>query len=301
MSAAAEAGNIRAEADYVRWQSQFARISQLVAGGSLDRKLEDETRDSLKAAKAAEGEVRAKVEAAKADPAAKPGGGGQGQGQRGRGPRPPRQRGSRCGARENDAPVHANPRPLCGRRDRAQREPRRFRAAGQHDQRQAAADRRPHRYGPHLRGCAGNGVPAGRDGPDRLRQRAGPARANRGRQSDAHQLGCGPNRTLRTELDLPNPTGCCGRACTPRPISCWSNVPMYTFCRPLPSWAATSRRFAGRCRTAARAKTPLVLGVKVGDDVEVLSGLTGTEMVVQAHGETLQEGQPVELGPPGGK
>ena len=40
-----EAGNIRAEADVTRWQSQYARISQLVAGGSLDRKLEDETRD----------------------------------------------------------------------------------------------------------------------------------------------------------------------------------------------------------------------------------------------------------------
>ena len=61
-----EAGNIRAEADVTRWQSQYTRIKQLVAGGSLDRKLEDETRDSLKAAEAALGEARAKVEAAKA-------------------------------------------------------------------------------------------------------------------------------------------------------------------------------------------------------------------------------------------
>ena len=48
-----EAGNIRAEADVTRWQSQYTRIRQLVADGSLDRKLEDETRDSLKAAEAA--------------------------------------------------------------------------------------------------------------------------------------------------------------------------------------------------------------------------------------------------------
>src|SRR5208283_743131 len=48
------------------WQSQYARISQLVTGGSLDRKLEDETRDSLKAAEAARGEARAKVQSAKA-------------------------------------------------------------------------------------------------------------------------------------------------------------------------------------------------------------------------------------------
>ena len=94
---AAEAGNIRAEADVTRWQSQYARISQLVAGGSLDRKLEDETRDSLKAAEAARGEARAKVEAAKATLAAKPGRFGQGQGQRSRGPRPPRKRRSRPG------------------------------------------------------------------------------------------------------------------------------------------------------------------------------------------------------------
>lgn len=61
-----EAGKIRAEADVTRWQSQYARIKQLVAGGSLDRKLEDETRDSLKAAEAARGEARARVEAVKA-------------------------------------------------------------------------------------------------------------------------------------------------------------------------------------------------------------------------------------------
>ena len=61
----AEAGLIRADADVVRWQSQYTRIGQLVAGGSLDRKLEEETRDSLKAA-----------EAARRDP--RQGGGGQG-------------------------------------------------------------------------------------------------------------------------------------------------------------------------------------------------------------------------------
>ena len=61
-----EAGKIRAEADVTRWQSEYARIKQLVAGGSLERKLEDETLNSLKAAEAARGETHAKVEAAKA-------------------------------------------------------------------------------------------------------------------------------------------------------------------------------------------------------------------------------------------
>ena len=50
----------------LRWQSQYARISQLVKGGSLDQKLEEETRDSLKAAEAARDEALAKVQSAKA-------------------------------------------------------------------------------------------------------------------------------------------------------------------------------------------------------------------------------------------
>ncbi len=62
----AEAGTIRADADQRRWQSQYVRISQLAAGGSLDRKLEEETQDALKSAEAAQGEARAKVASAKA-------------------------------------------------------------------------------------------------------------------------------------------------------------------------------------------------------------------------------------------
>ena len=61
----AEAGLISAEANVALWQSNYTRISRLVAGGALDRKLEDETRNSLKAAEAALGEARAKVAAAK--------------------------------------------------------------------------------------------------------------------------------------------------------------------------------------------------------------------------------------------
>ena len=61
-----EAGTARADADYARWQSQYERISKLVADGSLDRKLQDETQDSLKAAEAAQLEARARVASAKA-------------------------------------------------------------------------------------------------------------------------------------------------------------------------------------------------------------------------------------------
>ncbi len=156
-----EAGNIRAEADVARWQSQYARIEQLVAGGSLDRKLEDETRDSLKAAEAARGRGPREGGSRQGDVCAKPSRCGEGQGQRSSGPRPPRKRGSRPFAREGPPPVHANPRPLCRGRDRAEREPGGFRPAGQHHDRQTTLDRRPRRYGPHLRGCPGDGFPVG--------------------------------------------------------------------------------------------------------------------------------------------
>ena len=48
----AEAGKVRAAADATRWRSQYLRISRLVAGGSLDRKLQG-AQDSLAAAEAA--------------------------------------------------------------------------------------------------------------------------------------------------------------------------------------------------------------------------------------------------------
>ena len=135
--------------------------------------------------------------------------------------------------------VHANPRPVCRRRDRAERESRRFRPAGQHHDRQAALGRRPHRYGPHLRRRPRNGLAVGRGGPDRVRQRAGPSRPDRGRESDADQLGLG------RQSDLAHGTGpsqsrtaCCGRACTPPRTSFSRSAPTFWSC----PWPPLSRR-----------------------------------------------------------
>ena len=58
-----------------------------MADGSLDRKLEEETQDSLAAAEAALVEVRAKVDAAQGRAAAKPGRSREGQGRPVGGPR----------------------------------------------------------------------------------------------------------------------------------------------------------------------------------------------------------------------
>ena len=157
----AEAGKIRAEADLARWQSQYARISQLVAGGSLDRKLEDETRDSFKAAEAARGEALAKVEAAKAACL-------QSQADLAKAKANQSVAHARQGNAEADvlasqgpSPIHTNPRPVCRTGDRAERESRRFRATRQHGDRQAAVGRRPCGYRPHLRRRSRDGLSLG--------------------------------------------------------------------------------------------------------------------------------------------
>lgn len=62
----AQAGTIRAQGKYERWKSEHARIVQLAASQSVDRKLVDETQNELSAAEAARGEAQAKVASAEA-------------------------------------------------------------------------------------------------------------------------------------------------------------------------------------------------------------------------------------------
>ena len=49
------------------------------------------------------------------------------------------------------------------------------------------------------------------------------------------------------------------------------------------------------------ARTPITLGLQVGTDVEVVSGLKGDELVVQSQAGSLQEGQPVAVVQPDGR
>ena len=64
--AQAEAGTARAEADVGRWQSEFSRIEQLAASGSVNRQLVDEAQQKFRAAEAALKEAKAAIDAAKA-------------------------------------------------------------------------------------------------------------------------------------------------------------------------------------------------------------------------------------------
>jgi HlyD family secretion protein len=62
----AEAGVARVAADIARWQSEYSRLEQLANSGSLNRQVVDETRQKLAAAEAAGQEVQAAVDSAAA-------------------------------------------------------------------------------------------------------------------------------------------------------------------------------------------------------------------------------------------
>lgn len=64
--AQAEASVGRADADYARWQSELNRIQQLVSKGSVTAKLADETASQFQSAEAAKKEMLASIESAKA-------------------------------------------------------------------------------------------------------------------------------------------------------------------------------------------------------------------------------------------
>jgi HlyD family secretion protein len=64
--AQAQAGTARAQADIDRWRSELGRIEQLSASGSINRQILDETRQKYRAAEAALQEARAAIDAAQA-------------------------------------------------------------------------------------------------------------------------------------------------------------------------------------------------------------------------------------------
>jgi HlyD family secretion protein len=297
----AEAGNIRAEADYTRWQSQFTRISQLVAGGSLDRKLEDETRDSLKAAEAARGEARAKVESAKATFAENQAGV------------------AKAKADESFARARLQNAQADRSRQKALLDYTRIRAPyagvvternvvrGDFVQPAGAAAARP-----LLAVARTDVVRIFVDVPEmesplveaghaaRVNVQALPDRSVEGKVTRTGWA-LGANRTLRTEIDLPNPKGLL------RP-GMYATAHIVLEERPdvlvLPLSAVIRGEKQAACWTVqdARAvRTSIGLGLQVGNEVEVSSGLKGDEAVVQSQVESLHEGQPVEASQASGR
>jgi len=294
---AAEAGNIRAEADVTRWQSQYARIGQLVSGGSLDRKLEDETRDSLKAAEAARGEARAKVEAAKAGLL-------QSQADLGK-------------AKANESVARA-------RQGSADADLSRAKAVLQYSQLRApyagtVTERNVNRgdfvqppggaMGKPLLtvACADTvrifvDVPeldspwVKRDSKGYVNVQALPERTIEGKVTRTSWV-LNSNRTLRAELDIPNPAGDLrpGMYATAHLVLQESPdalvVPVSAVVR------AGKNASCWIVRNGKAARLPSVLGLQVGNEVAVASGLKGDELVIQSPPSSLQEGQPVDAQP----
>jgi RND family efflux transporter MFP subunit len=61
-----EAGVGRARSDYERWKSEYERIEELVAKGSVTKKLEEETLNQMRSSESAQQEAAARVQSAKA-------------------------------------------------------------------------------------------------------------------------------------------------------------------------------------------------------------------------------------------
>jgi RND family efflux transporter MFP subunit len=291
---AAEAGSVRAEADVTRWQSQFARISQLVAGGSLDRKLEDETRDSLRAAEAARGEVRAKVEAAKA------------------------------GAQQSEAELakaKASQAVAAARRGSAEADLSRAKAMLQYTQIRApyagVVTARNINRGDFVQPAgATTGKPLltvaradtvrifvdvseldspwvepGRKGY--VSVQALPGMPVEGKVTRTSWV-LNANRTLRTELDIPNPAGRLrpGMYATARIVLQESPDAIV-----VPLSAVVREGAIASCwiiRDGKAARIALVLGLQVGNEAAITSGLKGDEQVVQVPPGSLQEGQALQ-------
>jgi RND family efflux transporter MFP subunit len=111
--------------------------------------------------------------------------------------------------------------------------------------------------------------------------------------------GLGANRTLRTELDIPHPDGALrpGMYATAHivlqetPDACV--VPVSAIVRD------GTKSACWVVRDGKAARVPIVVGLQVGNEVAVASGLNGDEKVVQTPPSSLQEGQAVEISPPG--
>ena len=105
----------------------------------------------------------------------------------------------------------------------------------------------------------------------------------------------GANRTLRTELDVPNPQGCAppGMYATAE-IVLQEHAGVLTL--PLSAVITVDKQAFCCCvENGAIARRPITLGLRTAQDVEVIGGLKGEELVVQAQAASLHEGQRVEV------
>jgi RND family efflux transporter MFP subunit len=102
-------------------------------------------------------------------------------------------------------------------------------------------------------------------------------------------------RTIRTEIDMPNPGG------KLRPgLYAYATVVLEERmdARTIPTTSVFKVQDAPFCVVVSDKKAirrPVVLGLSDGTRTEIVSGLEGTELVVKANAASLSDGQPVEM------
>ncbi len=294
----AKAGTIRALGQYERWKSEHARIVELEAGQNVDRRLVDETQNELSAAEAARGEADAKVasaeatlvermvgvEKAKADLAV-----------------------AQSAVSNAEADL-AHTKSLLDythiRMPYAGIVSQRNVNRGEFVQPATLTTAKPLfvvarndivRIFVDVPEMEAPQIELGAKGS--VHVQALPNRAIEGTVTRT-SWALGANRTLRTELDIPNPQGAL------RP-GMYATAEIVLQERPdvlaLPLTAVfmvDKRAFCCCVENGKIVRRAITLGLRTAQDVEVAEGLKGEELVVQAQAGSLQEGQPVEVAKP---
>jgi RND family efflux transporter MFP subunit len=108
-------------------------------------------------------------------------------------------------------------------------------------------------------------------------------------------------RTIRVEIDIPNPGG------RLRPgLYAYASIVAeeHPDVLTIPSTAIVEEDGKVRCVVVAdgkAARRPVQLGLNDGTRAEVVSGLSGDESVVKANAASIADGQPVQVVEPAGR
>ena len=293
--AQAEAGTARVQADIDRWQSEFTRIQQLATSGSINRQLVDETQQKYRAAEASLKEALAAIDAAKATEA-------QAQAEASR------------AAADVDA---AKARVRVAEANIAQAEAIQSYLTITAPFDGVVTDRKVD-PGHFVQPASSNSVPLlAVTQADKMRvfvavpemeaaqvdlgdpvsidiQSLGGAEVKGKVTRTGFALDPG-SRALETIIDLDNRDGRLrpGLYATAKIILAERPGPI-----TLPTAAVVRQEKEAHCYrlvSGKAAKTPIQLGIKVGDDWEVVSGISESDTVILNKAAALKDGQPVEV------
>jgi RND family efflux transporter MFP subunit len=295
----AEAGIVRADGEWQRWKAEFARIQQLAEGGSVTKKLADETLNQLRAAEAAQKETVASVASARAGVTEAQANVQMAQADQGA-----------AQARQRVAQANlARTKTMLGYT--IIRSPfngvvtQRHVDTGHFVQPASGSGNKPlvvvarmdlvriFADIPELEAAL---VDCGENGDKAVVQ----VQAQGDRQFEAKVARTSwaldaANRSLRIEIDIPNSDGLLrpGMYATATIL-----LEERADAMALPITAILregKEAFCCRVESGKIARQPIELGLRFGDEVEVVSGLEPSSVVVMARAESLSQGQPVEV------